>query len=1828
LERAKNHAWSAHGGGKWTPETLETVEFKMYSQCGTTRFDQMQLSQLVERACNNNQKRTILKELVKESNFAGTNSKFIQLVDHFGRNRVVPLFSRTDGRLQTVDIRIADAELTVKINTRDKDFKEVWHRIAPVVILRAQTGCSRWFGFDVHHHTDPSITTLIEKLTALLEGLHVEIPIIVNIVSFCCKLTAIFNAGFTPGVVGPLVVDSIFTSGTPVAIAQQAWALVKDHFAVVAQMLRGRWFTQSSGVDPVVSCTTVIAVLAGAILMKQIPRDTEISECIAGVTRLGALVRGATFAWTGLEKLITFILEKIFEWQTGLPAETKVLEQYTEGISAWFLEIQNLVGLGTYEEIAKDSALCSRLATLYREGLVFSQRVAESKAPKDVLAPFHVHWATLKGLYEKATASGAFRAGPRIEPVVIYLYGTSGVGKSGMVWPLATDLLRVDGIPTNSNGVKDPTLDIYMRNPEQDYWDGYRGQRVTVYDDFAQIVDSVGKPNPEFMELIRTGNLAPYPLHMATIEEKAKTFFTSRVVLCTSNVPVECIRPESIAHREAVKRRFDLVAEVKVKQKFTKRGPNGEYFLDRDRVVRMTKSEKPSLDVYDIYLRNPLSGALVHSEPLSYNDFMELCVRKYKQRFHQSTHLHDFLREYAEHEFPTEEILLEWHNPDVSTDSLDGSESQHSRTTEIVRGIIDEVVRNVEEEDPPMVAQILTDEEELNWLTNESTTVELCTKADMSSWIGVDIMNFVEQFPRISYMIDEDSLCDFQDFVDSVNRTKRYEWTKIVEDWNAMLSRIHTVWGPQAPYQMRYCARFDTLFRYSMHKLVIKLVPAEPSMNAILVARLRSASEGWLEAVSRFKDNVFQKLKDFPYVTIGRVAIPFIILFFRGYLKSKTVVSVGGPLDFTHEGLKPGTRAQHKHVCLWCSREYEHTHTIRSPSDSVQFPQICGECDRKDAVVNIVEREDEIGYEVICGRRTVFRPEPKLALYTELTASGDVVTRKSSSLRTELTGSGDVATRKRGGLRTELVGSGDVRTRKGRALRTELTGSGDPRSRRIQNLRTEIGELEDSRDDIHAQLLTDVNAHQISQKILRNMYDLELQMKDGTWGARIKVCFIVGRTALTARHLIPHLEKGANVRLTNKNVRQGHLIPVSKLRWVEVWGKAGKKDQMLIEFPNSVHDHSDIRCHIASSTEMTKFSSVNGCLISPVEDIVMMKFGAIRSVDRNRTYSDITLENPEMYAIRGSYQYDMECQQGDCGSILMAIHSGLARKIIGIHVAGGYGLGMSSPLNIEDITRALNEISLEAQISLNLDPLLRDMQPDETVKLPEGDFVPVGKAQFTIATPTKTDLRPSSVHGVITTPNTAPSALRKVWVDGVLVDPMQMGLKKAGKIPPSIDKVKLRACLNDVKRIVNTAAEYDHSRVLTDMESVAGIEGDPFVSPINRKSSPGYPYAKYKNGKPGKTRWLGNDEYILDSTVQEQMHVVIENAKNNERTPTIWADTLKDERRPLEKVKAGKTRVFSAGPMVFTLVFRKYFLGFAAHCAKNRIDNEISIGTNVYSPDWSRTADKLCSKGNKVIAGDFANFDGTLILEILAEIVNIVNDHYNDGEENAQIRRVLWKEIVNSVHVCGDDVYMWTHSQPSGCPITAILNSLYNSISMRYVWMSVMPAEYCTMRAFNEHVAMVSYGDDNCVGISDAVVDHFNQLTIAKGYADIGMTYTDEAKSGEMIPYRTIHDIAYLKRRFVWNDEEHQWVAPLDLDVVLEMVNWVRGDFDIEEKTRENMETSAFELSLHGRETFEKWITKYEDATRNFRVRPLLLTYDEYRLSEAKKYGAIAAACN
>lgn len=564
----------------------------------------------------------------------------------------------------------------------------------------------------------------------------------------------------------------------------------------------------------------------------------------------------------------------------------------------------------------------------------------------------------------------------------------------------------------------------------------------------------------------------------------------------------------------------------------------------------------------------------------------------------------------------------------------------------------------------------------------------------------------------------------------------------------------------------------------------------------------------------------------------------------------------------------------------------------------------------------------------------------------------------------------------------------------------------------------------------------------------------------------------------------------------------------------------------------------------------------------------------------------------------------------------------MAKKIAGFHVAGATGRGASTSITGEDIKRTITTLGWRSNCMVVGSEVDQD---HHAVVVPQGDFVPLGKIARNLRGNGKSNIMASPLQGTYEyndyKPTTAPAVLHKTFIDGEFVDPLEKGLRKCGVKTALIPKDQLDAAFTHFSSKIFNNTDANHCRILTREESISGIEGDQYADAINRRSSPGYPWSDQTEGHIGKTKWLGKDEvYVYDHPdLVQALDEREARAKQGLRTPTYWVDTLKDERRTLDKVAAAKTRVFSAGTMDYIILFRKYFLGFNAHIMKEKIENEIAVGINVYSPEWDRLARHLSRQGTKVIAGDFSNFDGSLNPQIVARLVDVINEWYDDGEENARIRRVLWEEITSSHHIFENNVYSWTHSQPSGNPATTIINSMYNSISMRIVYQIVMAnTPFASLRYFSQFVSMISYGDDNVVNINDMIIDDFNQLSITEGYAQIGMTYTDEAKTGVLVPFRSLSDVKFLKRGF---RKDVRYYAPLELDVIMEMPQWVKTDLNVVDNTVANVETALRELSLHPESVFNKYSQQLLKASRRFLPRqPEALTYLDYRLLDFNKY--------
>lgn len=743
-----------------------------------------------------------------------------------------------------------------------------------------------------------------------------------------------------------------------------------------------------------------------------------------------------------------------------------------------------------------------------------------------------------------------------------------------------------------------------------------------------------------------------------------------------------------------------------------------------------------------------------------------------------------------------------------------------------------------------------------------------------------------------------------------------------------------------------------------------------------------------------------------------------------------------------------------------------------------------------------------------------------------------------------------------------------------------------------------------------------IQTEQTTAALLKNGVWLQVKDQDGIC-SRSNGVFLTGRTLLTTAHTVmsrPGKSEFHSIDIKNPHAADVHItIPYSQCKISQVKQLDGKlTDLALVSFPpvvpsrpyllNKFIEAKDLMYLAEGRMVFSGFTSEtrNGRVSTVIQEKHPPTFDYSTRATEYLQHSPGTCPKSEhcVCPIRIGHHltYDLATRSGMCGALLSVANRSIHKKLVGIHVAGGTGMSALGVLT----TRELLESALErhaAEMNIPRTHLIDGRVPyaesyvnvdKHTSLVEQGDCISLGTAPAP-AVPVKTSLKRSAIFDKVQVHTMMPAALRPIHVEGEgVVNPMTKGIKKIMGPQTWIDPDLLDAAAADVFQSIGPAPE-GRGIIHTHAEAIAGIEGDPYKRPINRISSPGYPY-NLTNKSKGKTAWMGSDEtYITDHPeLQADVDALLAKAAQGIRGDAISIATLKDEKRPIEKVLAGKTRVFEACPQHLVVAIRRYFLDFAAHVMENRIKNGIAVGVNPRSTEWTRIASKLQEQGNSLIAGDFSNFDGSLSMQVIVKILDKINEWYDDGEENALIRATLWEHISNADILVNGQVIRKTHSQPSGNPLTVIINSIFNAIVMRVAYMMLkkevgLPA-VCDYRTY---VSEIIYGDDDIKSVSVEVLPWFNQITLTKALARIGLTYTDESKSGTVLPHKPLEEVTFLKRHFV-QDTDGFYLAPMILENILEITNWVKGGAE-KLSTVENCSMVLDELALHPGDVYKKW---------------------------------------
>lgn len=285
------------------------------------------------------------------------------------------------------------------------------------------------------------------------------------------------------------------------------------------------------------------------------------------------------------------------------------LDGMDHAINTWNDEVDTLLKQYYSSEIAWTESTWSVVYNLYSRGLAFTRSKAYTQWKSDVWRVV----AKLGNLLEEFKKHNKDGQSIRNPPVSLYLYGDTGVGKSALTYPLAVKILyKIFKREKNPISLKENWKNmIYMRSPEQEYWDGYENQFVTLFDDFNQQTDTASNPSTELFEIIRASNCFPYPLHMASIEQKAVTNFSSKIIIASSNMQKP--RTESLNFPTALERRFDVAVRVS-------RKPN----------VQLNGQETFRDDIYDFVEYDMSTKQIKRS--MTFDELVDLSVDRYFAR--------------------------------------------------------------------------------------------------------------------------------------------------------------------------------------------------------------------------------------------------------------------------------------------------------------------------------------------------------------------------------------------------------------------------------------------------------------------------------------------------------------------------------------------------------------------------------------------------------------------------------------------------------------------------------------------------------------------------------------------------------------------------------------------------------------------------------------------------------------------------------------------------------------------------------------------------------------------------------------------------------------------------------------------------------------------------------------------------------------------------------------------------------------------------------------------------------------------------------------------
>lgn len=633
----------------------------------------------------------------------------------------------------------------------------------------------------------------------------------------------------------------------------------------------------------------------------------------------------------------------------------------------------------------------------------------------------------------------------------------------------------------------------------------------------------------------------------------------------------------------------------------------------------------------------------------------------------------------------------------------------------------------------------------------------------------------------------------------------------------------------------------------------------------------------------------------------------------------------------------------------------------------------------------------------------------------------------------------------------------------------------------------------------------------------------------------------------------------------------------------------------------------------------------------------------INDIDENKTPF-------KRYIARGM-TYNVMTAKGDCGAAVLLGCNSTAGILSGIHVAGQDGKGLAQ-LITREMYMALSDLkeesgfekeSMEHMAPFILSEDKIDVEAHKKIQndpeLPAWGLVPnayasvpAGSSKFEFSEITKTVM--NSGEEFFPSKRAQPTfSLNDKRVDEVVreagIKPMSLSLNKYAKAPHTFPSRPFTLAYTTILTVLSTIVPIGISkRLLNFDETLNGITN--FIAPIDVRTSVGFPYVKLTRGAPGKSALIKNlsepgqqANYVLNddpngpkfqgkllSDYFWDRYKTVETKIRQGIVPAYFAyENMKDELVSEKKIKNGKVRTFECLPLEISLLTRRYFGVFMGAMQQQCVEKPVSVGINPTSMDWTHLFNRLTRFGETaLIAGDYSNWDGKLMADVLLKCIEAINEWYNDSEENKKARIALALSFIHTDILVLNTLVRKRSGMPSGVPVTAPLNSVAN-------WFYILAAvvdmleqqdfekrtgQTLTPQFLIEHIESAFYGDDHVVALSGLLQKYINFQKFMNYFAAIGINYTDSQKRENVdFEFENIYQITYLKRRFLRDKNRPKLIrAPLDLNSITDMIVWTKKSPSATNIEVYKSRVKDFEDSLaqHEQETYDAYIKIFNHA--------------------------------